>query len=372
MSTDNHDGEVLDESPAEEAPDQSYEEEDFEDFLSGGSVLDGFTRDDYLSATTEEYRDLAEAIARSADEEVEMQAVAAQMPGLEAGVVGFDDVTGEVPVEADEADSSDTLVRAATGVILVAVVLVMLAIGGGWLALLVGLFAIVCLVEYYAAVRNAGYVPMALFGFLGAIGVTAAAWFSSQPLSAIALAVGFTIVAVIFWYALLSRSHPLENASFTIFGVVWIAALLAFAMPIIKSGQAQQLIIAIIAVTALFDAGSYFVGRALGRVALAPELSPHKTFEGLVGGIVVAFVAGFLLSVIPWFEFDLTAGLSLAAAVSVFAPLGDLAESLVKRAVGVKDMGTLLPGHGGLIDRLDSYLFTIPVGYVLFLWLGRL
>jgi phosphatidate cytidylyltransferase len=62
----------------------------------------------------------------------------------------------------------------------------------------------------------------------------------------------------------------------------------------------------------------------------------------------------------------------LAAAVSVFAPLGDLAESLVKRAVGVKDMGALLPGHGGLIDRLDSYLFTIPVGYVVFLWLGFL
>jgi phosphatidate cytidylyltransferase len=202
--------------------------------------------------------------------------------------------------------------------------------------------------------------------------VLAAAWFSSQPLSAIAVAIGLTIVAVIFWYALLSRSHPLENASFTIFGVVWVAGLLAFAMPIIESTQAQQIILAIIAVTALFDAGSYFVGRALGRVSLAPELSPNKTFEGLVGGVVVAFVVGFLLSIIPWFGFDLAAGLWLAAAVSVFAPLGDLAESLVKRAVGVKDMGTLLPGHGGLIDRLDSYLFTIPVGYVLFLWLGLL
>jgi phosphatidate cytidylyltransferase len=366
MSTDNIDGEGI------EGPEVDEGVEDFEDFLT--DELDEFTRDDYLNATTEEYRGLAESMARSADEEVEMQAVAAHMPGLEAGVVGFDDVTGETHVETYEAQGgpSDTLVRAATGVVLVTLVLAMLAIGGGWLALLIGVFTLVSMVEFYSALRQAGYAPLALFGFLGAIGVLAAAWFSSQPLSAVSIVIGLTIVAVVFWYALLSRSRPLENASFTVFGVVWIAALLAFAMPIIKSEHSQQLILAIIAVTALFDAGSYFVGRALGRVSLAPGLSPHKTFEGLVGGVVVAFVAGFLLSVISWFEFDLTAGLWLAAAVSVFAPLGDLAESLVKRAVGVKDMGALLPGHGGLIDRLDSYLFTIPVGYVVFLWLGFL
>jgi phosphatidate cytidylyltransferase len=368
MNTDNNDGDGIDEAGIDEGT------EDFEDFLTGSSEFDGFTSADYLNATTEEYRDLAEAIARSADEEVEMQAVAAQMPGLDAGIVGFDDVTGETPVDTYEAQSgpSDTLVRAATGVVLITLVLAMLAIGGGWLALLIGVFALVSMVEFYSAVREAGYVPLALFGFLGAIGVLAAAWFSSRPLSSVSIAIGLTIVAVVFWYALLSRSHPLENASFTIFGVVWIAGLLSFAMPIIRSDHSQQIILAIIAVTALFDAGSYFVGRAMGRVSLAPELSPHKTFEGLVGGIVIAFVAGFLLSVIPWFEFDLTTGLWLAAVVSVFAPLGDLAESLVKRAVGVKDMGAILPGHGGLVDRLDSYLFTIPVGYVLFLWLGFL
>ena len=368
MSTDNTNGDGIDESGFDEGA------EDFEDFLTDASEHDGFTRDDYLNATTEEYRDLAEAIARSADEEVEMQAVAAQMPGLEAGVVGFDDVTGETPVETYETRSgpSDTLVRAATGVVLITLVLAMLAVGGGWLALLIGVFALVSMVEFYSALREAGYAPLALFGFLGAIGVLAAAWFSSQPLSAMSIAIGLTIIAVVFWYALLSRSHPLENASFTIFGVVWIAGLLAFAMPIIRSDHSQQIILGIIAVTAFFDAGSYFVGRALGRVSLAPRLSPHKTFEGLVGGVVVAFVAGFLLSVISWFEFDLAAGLWLAVVVSVFAPLGDLAESFVKRAVGVKDMGTLLPGHGGLIDRLDSYLFTIPIGYVLFLWLGFL
>jgi phosphatidate cytidylyltransferase len=383
MSTRDDDGEVVpfpgatephDGAPTEVPDSETTDDiEDFEDFLTGASVLDGFTRDDYLNATTEEYRDLAEAIARSSEEEVEMQAVAASMPGLEAGVVGFDDVTGEQqPVVETPSGPSDTLVRAATGIVLVTLLLALLAVGGGWFAMLVGLFAMVALVEFYAALRGAGYVPLALFGFLGAVAVLVSAWFSSDPPAAIAVALMFTLVAVVFWYALLSRNHPLENASLTIFGVVWIAGLLAFAMPIIHSDHAQQIILGIVAVTALFDAGSYFVGRSFGRIQLAPNLSPHKTLEGLVGGVVVAFVAGFVLSTISWFDFSVAAGLWTAAAVSVFAPLGDLAESLVKRAVGVKDMGSLLPGHGGLIDRLDSYLFTIPVGYVLFLWLGYL
>jgi len=355
-------------------PDNGRDVEDFEDFLTGASVVDGFTRDDYLSATTEEYRDLAEAIAKASQEDVEMQAVAASMPGLEPGLVGFEDVTGEQP--AAEADAgtgpSDTLVRAATGIVLLAVILALLALGGGWFAFLVGVLAVVALGEFYGTLRGAGYVPFALFGFLGAVAVLSASWFGSRPLAAMATALGGTIVAVIFWYALVPRKNPLENASFTIFGVIWVAGLLSFAMPIVRSPRSQQLIIAIVVLTALFDAGSYFVGRSFGRVLLAPNLSPSKTLEGLAGGVIVAFAAAFGLSFISWFGFSLVGALWTAVIISVFAPLGDLAESLVKRALGVKDMGALLPGHGGIIDRLDSYLFTIPVGYVLFLWLGYL
>lgn len=361
-------------NPEPEQPPLPVEEEDFEDFLTGASVLDGFARDDYLSATTEEYRDLAEAIAKASQEDVEMQAVAASMPGLEPGLVGFEDVTGELPPAEPPAETppSDTVVRAATGIVLLAVILATLALGGGWFALLVGVLVIVALAEFYSTLRSVGYVPLALFGFAGAAATLLAAWFGSRPLAAMATALGSTIIAIIFWYALVPRRRPLENASFTIFGVVWIAGLFSFAMPIIRAAQAQQLIIAIVVVTALFDAGSYFVGRSFGRVLLAQRLSPNKTVEGVVGGVVVAFAAGFGLSLIPWFGFDVAGGLWTAAMVSLFAPMGDLAESLVKRALGVKDMGALLPGHGGVIDRIDAYLFTIPVGYVLFLWLGYL
>ncbi len=356
----------------EQRTDERGEQEDFEDFLTGASVLDGFTRDDYLSATTEEYRDLAEAIEKASHEDVEMQAVAATMPGLEPGLVGFDDVTGELPQTEEAQGPSDTIVRAATGVVLLAVILATLALGGGWFALLVGVLAVIALGEFYATLRAAGYVPLALFGFLGAAGTLAGAWFSDAPLTAISVAVGTTLVAVIFWYALVPRKHPLENASLTILGVLWISGLLAFAMPIIRSPRSQQLIIALVLLTALFDAASYFAGRSFGRVLLAQRLSPHKTVEGLLGGVVVTFAAALGLSSISWFDIGVGGALWTAGVVSVFAPLGDLAESLVKRALGVKDMGAILPGHGGVIDRLDAYLFTIPVGYVLFLWLGYL
>lgn len=362
-------------SDSQEVETGGEDAEDFEDFLTGASVLDGFTREDYLQATTEEYRDLAEAVAKAAEEDIEMQAVTSSMPGLEPGLVGFDDVTGEQDLPPEEPSvepvRSDTLVRFATGLVLIAVILALLAVGGIWFALLVVVVALIALGEFYATMRKAGYTPLALFGFLGGLGVLAAAWYGSG-IGGIGTAVGLTGALVVFWYAMVPRRRPLANATITIFGFVWIPVLLAFALPIIRADRSQQLIIALIAVTALFDAGSYFAGRAFGKVALAPSLSPNKTLEGYLGGIIVAFATGAAISAVPWFEMSLAASLWLAGLVAIFAPLGDLAESVVKRSVGVKDMGAVLPGHGGILDRIDSLLFTIPVGYLLFLWLGAL
>lgn len=357
------------EQEPERGPVDIEADEDFEDFLTGASALDDYTREDYVRATTEEYRDLADAIAKAAEEDVEMQAVAASMPGLESGVVGFDDVAGEVP-EAAEQPPSDTAVRFATGLLLIAIFLTVLALGGVWFGLFVLVASFLAVGEFYATFRRVGYVPLALFGLLGTIAVMAAGWYGSP--GAVATAVGLTVLAIIFWYALVPRRRPLENAAVTILGVVWIPTLLVFAMFIIKAPRAQSLVIALVGLTALFDAGSYFAGRTFGRTQLAPRLSPNKTVEGAVGGLATALVAGVALWLIPWFRFSLGAGLGLAGLVAVFGLAGDLAESMIKRAVGVKDMGTVLPGHGGLLDRVDSFIFTIPVGYLFFSWLGYL
>ncbi|MDH3396349.1 MAG: phosphatidate cytidylyltransferase [Acidimicrobiia bacterium] len=348
---------------------------EFEDFIMGASSFDEFTGEDYIKATTQEYRGLADAMAEAATEDVEMQAVAAAMPGMDTGLVGFEDVTGEQPELAlpEPRGPSDLSLRLVTGLVLVGLLIGALVLGGFWLWLFVLSAAIVALGEFYATVRQRGYAPVSLFGLLGGIGAFGAAYLAdgTTPL-AIAGATGMTLVATTFWYAVVPRRSPLVNAAITVFGMAWVTGLMAFAVPIILAPRFQELILALALVTGFFDIGSYFVGRAIGRIKLAKVLSPKKTFEGLLGGIVTALAVGAGLAYIDWFGFELREGLLLGAVVSLAAPLGDLAESMVKRALRTKDMGAILPGHGGLLDRIDSFIFSVPACYVLFLWLGFL
>ena len=112
------------------------------------------------------------------------------------------------------------------------------------------------------------------------------------------------------------------------------------------------------------DVGCYYFGRKFGKHKLAPVISPNKTIEGSIGGVVCALVGGFIIAYfikLPWYH-TIIAGLLVTA----FAQIGDLCESLLKRDAGVKDSGNLLPGHGGFLDRTDSYAFTIPVIYYYF------
>ncbi|HEY8492041.1 MAG TPA: phosphatidate cytidylyltransferase [Dehalococcoidia bacterium] len=118
------------------------------------------------------------------------------------------------------------------------------------------------------------------------------------------------------------------------------------------------------------DTGAYVAGRALGRRPLAPAISPKKTVEGAAGGVVAGLAAVVALSYLPGVDISLPAAGLLGLLVPVAAQLGDLAESLIKRGLGLKDTGHLLPGHGGLLDRLDSLLFVGVVVYYYAVWLG--
>jgi phosphatidate cytidylyltransferase len=132
----------------------------------------------------------------------------------------------------------------------------------------------------------------------------------------------------------------------------------------------RPLIIGVVVAVAAMDIAQYFVGRSLGRHQLSPWVSPKKTVEGLVGGVIVALGIGALLHFFP--PFELTSGLAVGAAVAILVPLGDLAMSAAKRALGIKDMGSILPGHGGFLDRIDGLLFVIPAAWAIFMWAGVL
>jgi phosphatidate cytidylyltransferase len=129
----------------------------------------------------------------------------------------------------------------------------------------------------------------------------------------------------------------------------------------------------VVLLVAANDIGAYFVGRAFGRRQLSPLISPTKTWEGLVGGLIVGLVVASVLTTFPaWEPIGIAKGLVAGALVGVVAPIGDAVESMVKRALRVKDMGSVLPGHGGMLDRIDGFLFAVPLIYFLFRGFGLL
>ena len=181
-----------------------------------------------------------------------------------------------------------------------------------------------------------------------------------------------TAAVVFFFYAFAPhRRDALTNGALTVFGVVWIAGAASFAMPIVDSTDYAVLVFALVAATVAMDVGAYGFGRAWGSAQLAPILSPNKSIEGLAGGVVLAIgvslAIGYLMD-----PFDIQAGAALGLIVAVLAPLGDLGESMFKRSLGVKDMGAILPGHGGILDRVDALLFVIPAAWVLYQTVGYL
>lgn len=163
--------------------------------------------------------------------------------------------------------------------------------------------------------------------------------------------------------------RPLERLVYSVFGLLYIPWLLGFFLllrflPDAESGFAF-LLLPLIATFAT-DVGGFFFGQFFGRRKLAPEVSPGKTVEGAVGGLLLSFVVVFALTRLTfvsevWSAYD---ALLFAVLVSSASQLGDLAESLIKRSLKAKDSGSSLPGHGGLLDRLDSLLFAVPITYL--------
>lgn len=148
------------------------------------------------------------------------------------------------------------------------------------------------------------------------------------------------------------------------FTILWIPFMLSFAMVLMRADGGYRVIITLLLLVVANDTFGYLVGAFFGKHAMAPRISPKKSWEGFGGSIGGAFVVGGLCSVLL-LQQPVWLGLALAVAIVAAATAGDLAESMIKRELGVKDMGTILPGHGGVMDRLDSIVFASPVAYLL-------
>ncbi|MEU2129946.1 phosphatidate cytidylyltransferase [Streptomyces sp. NPDC018352] len=179
------------------------------------------------------------------------------------------------------------------------------------------------------------------------------------------VAMALTALAVLVWRMTEPPEGYLRDVTAGVFAAFYVPFLATFVAMLLTADDGPQRVLTFLLLTVVSDTGAYAVGWRFGKHKLAPRISPGKTREGLFGAVAFAMVAGalcmqFLIDGGSWWQ-----GLVLGFAVAASATLGDLGESMIKRDLGIKDMGTLLPGHGGIMDRLDSLLPTAPVVWLL-------
>ncbi len=265
--------------------------------------------------------------------------------------------------------------------LLVAIVLLPLGmaaiLAGGWyLTALVALFMGVASWEYVTLFRAGGLKPAGVLVVGGTLlivisrninGFDSAAWIISL------------LVLVSMTYHLVAYERGRDQAgtdfSVTLGGMLYIGWMGAYFLSVRNLPEGKWWILVVLPAVWFADTGAYFIGKRFGRHLLSPRLSPKKTWEGYIGGIVVGVVLTALFAFLwrlgagPDSAITPLRGAMMGLVMGIFPTLGDLGESMIKRQIGVKDSGNLLPGHGGAFDRIDSWLWAVVIGYYMIVWL---
>tara|TARA_B100000700_G_C15055152_1_gene862377 strand:- start:536 stop:1822 length:1287 start_codon:yes stop_codon:yes gene_type:complete len=298
-----------------------------------------------------------EPLSNPADE---MTMVAAEEPVAPAP-------PGPVPPGTGRAASSgrDMPMAVLTGVGLGALALVAFKIGTNATLALTTVLLVVAASEFFLAVRRAGYQPASLLGVTAVAALNLATYWRFE--AAVPLVLALTVLFTMFWYLTgIDRQAPLLNASVTLLGVLYVGFLGSFVGLMLTDPNGIGMLLAAVLCTVGYDTGGLVVGRMAGRSPLS-AVSPNKTMEGLIGGMATCFAVAVLVvgRITPFGQDpgDLSSAFVLGVVAALAAPLGDLCESMIKRDLGIKDMGSLLPGHGGLMDRFDALLFVLPATY---------
>ncbi len=256
-------------------------------------------------------------------------------------------------------------------------------VGGAPLAILLSLASGIAAREFYRMVSGTGSDPLTGHGVLLSAAI---------PLLAHANVLGWwtpslTVLMLVFLELLTvalftrgSAGKPMETIGSTLLGIVYTGGALSFAYALryhpyaIGAASGAALVALPLLVTWLTDSGAFVVGRSVGGRKLMPSVSPGKTVSGAVGGLVVGIAVSvvytrYVLPPVAQLGLTLHGALLFGAVVSAGGQVGDLVESMLKREAGVKDSSTLIPGHGGMLDRIDSLVFTIPLAFAMLSWL---
>ena len=262
----------------------------------------------------------------------------------------------------------DTKVAVGVGGGLLLVALVLFKAGPPFALALATVVVTLAAAEVYDVARRAGYRPATLLGLVATVSVMIATYAKGEM--AIPLVLGITTIFTFCWYLFgVVQARATVNVAVTLFGFLWVGVLGSFAALLLTfpNREGVAFLLGAVIATVANDVGAYFVGSQMGSRPLMEHVSPNKTVEGVLGGgltavLVTALVLGAAPGMEPW---NARQAALLGLVVWVVGTLGDLCESMVKRDLGIKDMGTLLPGHGGIMDRFDAMLFALPATYYL-------
>ena len=287
------------------------------------------------------------------------------------------DVTGGAPPErsagrprtrSDESVGGSTGLRVGTGVAVAVIALLAFKIGTVTALALCLVVVTFAAGEAFAVLKKAGWRPATLLGLVATISLMVGAY--NKGIAAIPLVLVLVTAFTLLWYLFgVERGSAVAGTASTLLVVGWVALLGSFAGLLLSPSTFPHrhgiafLLGAIIA-TVANDVGALVIGRWVGSRQLAPNVSPNKTWEGLAGGALASILVSTVVvgAIHPWTAANAAL---LGVVVAVVAPLGDLCESLLKRDLRLKDMGTLLPGHGGVLDRVDALIFVLPATYYL-------
>jgi phosphatidate cytidylyltransferase len=272
----------------------------------------------------------------------------------------------EPAADAPASRHTRSLVQAiATAVVLLGLVALCAYLGRGAFFLLILVVVSTALFELYDGLIQAGHRVVSPFGLAAGAGLMGGAFLESVEVVAVT-----AVVTVLGSFVLALRSRrgttPATDVAWTILGVLWVGGGGAAATAIMMLDDGLALLIAFILATAVGDIGAYFLGVRYGRHKLAPSISAAKSWEGFAAQIPSAILAGAVASIFVA-RLEPLEGLGLGLLCGLLGPAGDLSESLFKREIGIKDSGRLLPGHGGVLDRLDAIVFCAPGAFLYYL-----
>ncbi len=267
------------------------------------------------------------------------------------------------------AGTSGRDMRVAIGVGLLFGIVGLVCFASGTVATMVLVTVVVVLAtaEAYAAFRRAHYHPATLLGLVAVLSLMVETY--NKGVAALPLVLVLLVAGSFIWY--LARvepaADPVSGLVSTVFVFAWVGAFGSFAALLLDPNlfpdrHGIAFLLAAVIVTVTDDVASLLVGSAMGRHQLAPSISPNKSWEGLIGGAVAAILVSVVVVhfIHPW---TISKAALYGVVVAIVAPLGDLSQSMIKRHLGIKDMGRLLPGHGGILDRFDGLLFVLPATY---------